>query len=135
MPQSFPKSVVVGRSSVIDAPVVPDRHIVGIHPPMPDLQVVILDNEAHEPVKQCSRLKWGQSVDVLHVVSNCKHGFPSGHGICADNRMHGDEIVADVLGGAPWGGVQFEIGIFSRFGEFRLCVGCIQRFKEFLIVG
>lgn len=43
---------IVWRSRVIDAAIVPDGEIIDIVPSVTDLQVVILDNQADEPIQE-----------------------------------------------------------------------------------
>lgn len=62
---------IVGRGSVVHAPVIPDGNIVGVLPLEAHLQVVVLDNELDEPVKEMLALLVGQAVDALAVVADC----------------------------------------------------------------
>ena len=43
---------MIGRANMINAPVIPNRHIVRILPAISDLQIVIVHNQPHEPLQQ-----------------------------------------------------------------------------------
>jgi hypothetical protein len=90
---------------------------------MPDLQIVIINNEPDEPVKQCLALPFCEPVDVLHVMPDGENRLPAGDGIGTNNGVHGDEFFADVFGGPAGFGVDFESVSLGSFVEFWLGVG------------
>lgn len=121
---------VVGRGRVVDAAVVPDGEIIRIPPAQADLQVVVLDDEADEPVEEVARLVVAEPVDALHVVAHGEDGPPPRHRVRADHRVHGLEHVADVLGRAALRRVQGEPVGVGRVLEARLRVVRRQRVQE-----
>ena len=67
------------------------------------------------------------------MVSDREDGFPAGDWIGADDGVRSLEIIADVVGRAARGGVQFEVIVFGSFIEQRLGIGGGKVFKEFLV--
>lgn len=66
-------------------------------------------------------------------MSDGKHGLPPRHRIRANDGMHGFKNVADVFGRSSGGGIQLEVTVFRRFGEFWLRVCCRQGLEELLV--
>ena len=100
---------------------------------MPNLQIMVLDNQPHKPFQQRLTLQWGKVVDLLHVVTDREYGFPACDGVGADYGMDGDEVFADVVRGAAGVGVELEIAGFGGFVEAGLGVGGCEAFEELLI--
>jgi hypothetical protein len=72
--------------------------IILVVPLEANLQVMVLGDHTEELIKQVSALTISQTVDVLHVMADSEDGFPSSHGVSANNRMLGGELAANVLG-------------------------------------
>ena len=51
------------------------------------------------------------------MVSDCEDGFPAGDWIGADDGVRSLETIADVVGRAARGGVQFEVIFCGSFVE------------------
>jgi len=56
--------------------VVPDRNVILVHPPVPDMHVVIEQDRLMQPVHNLTRLDPRQAVDPLDVVSETVDGVP-----------------------------------------------------------
>ena len=67
------------------------------------------------------------------MVSDCEDGFPAGDWIGANDGVRGFEVIADVVGRAARGGVQFEGIVFGSFIEQGLRIGGSKAFEEFLV--
>lgn len=119
----FAQTLVVRRSSMVHTPIIADRQIIGILPLISGLQIMILDNQPQKPFQQSFRLIWCDVVDLLHMLSDCEDGFPSGDRIGADDGVRGFETIADVVGRAARGNVQFEVIVFGSFIKQRLRKG------------
>jgi hypothetical protein len=91
---------------------------------MPNLQIMIINNQSHEPRQQCLALPFRKAIDVLHMVAEREDGFPACDGVGADYGVDGFEDFADVLGGSAGSGVDFESVLFGGFVEAWLGVGC-----------
>ena len=118
---------------MIHTPIVPNRHVVWIRPPMPHLQVVILHNHLHEPVQQVPALGGTEAVDALAVLADGEDGFPARDRVRADDRVLGTEVGADVFGRAAGPGEEGEVVSGGGFAEARLGVGCREGVEEFLV--
>ena len=90
---------------------------------MSDLQVVVFHNQLDEPVQQRLRFQGRHVVDVLHVGADCEDGLPPCHRVGANDGMDGGELFANVGGGAPGVGVEFEVTCFGCLVELGLRVG------------
>ena len=75
---------IIKGSRVEHAPVIPDGQVVGVLPPEPDLEVVVVRDELDEPAQQIVAFGLTQAVDPLGVVTNGEDGLPTG-----DLRGHG----------------------------------------------
>lgn len=135
MPQALAQPLIIRRRGMIHAPIVPDGHIIWILPPMTHLQVVIFDNQPHEPFQQGFRFQRRYSVNLLYVFADRKDGFPSRDGVGPDHGMDGFELVADVVGRTSRTGKHTEPAILGCFAEFRLRVGSGQGLEESLVGG
>ena len=60
---------------------------------------------------------------MLNVVADSEYRLPAGDWVCADDRVDGGELFANVIGGAPLGRVHFEAAVFGSLVEFWLRVG------------
>ena len=67
------------------------------------------------------------------MLSDCEDGFLAGDRIGADDGVRGFETIADVVGRATRGGVQFEVIVFGSFIKQRLRKGGSKAFQEFLV--
>ena len=124
MPEPFAQSFIVGRGSMIHTSVVPYCYIIGILPAMPDLQIVVLNNQPHKPFKQRLGLQRSKVINLLHMVTDGKHGFPAGDGVRPDHWVDGLKVFADVLGRAAGGCIELEVAVGGGFVELGLCVCC-----------
>lgn len=115
---------------MVHRPVVPDRQIVHVLPAVPHLQVVVLDDELHEPAQEVRRLLVAEAVDLLHVVADGEDGLPAGDRVRADDGVDGLEELADVLRGAALGRVDAEAVAVGGLVEARLGVGGCEGVEE-----
>jgi hypothetical protein len=109
---------------MIHTPIIPNREIIRILPPVSYLQIMIIHHKSQEPVQYAFTLSFSQSINFLHVVAECENALPAGDGVGAHDRVDGFEDFADVFGGAAGLGIDLETILLGRFVEFRLCVGC-----------
>jgi hypothetical protein len=93
---------------------------------------MVINHQPQEPIKQALALAFGESVDVLYVMAKSENGFPSRDGVGAYYWVHGNQLFADIFGGASWLRVDFESVFGCGFVEFGLCVGRGQAFEELL---
>ena len=115
---------------MVDAPVIPDREVVYIAPPVPHLQVVIVHYEAHEPVEEMPGLVIGEPVDLGHVVADGEDALPARHRVGADDRVDGLEDLADILGRTALLGEKLEVVLLGGLVEAWLSVGGRQSVQE-----
>lgn len=97
--------------------------VILIHPPMPHLQIVVLNDEVHELVEETPALAPGQAVDALDVRADGEDALPARDGVGAHDGVHGGEVGACVLRRAARARVDGEAVSGGRFVEFRLRVG------------
>lgn len=121
---------VVGGGSMVHAPVIPDGDVIGVLPLVAHLQVVVLDNELHEPVEEVLALLLAQAVDALAVVTDGIDGLPAGDGVGADDGVDGLEDLAHVLRSAALAAVHAEAVTLGRLVEERLRVIRSQGVEE-----
>ena len=107
--------------------------IVRILPAVPDLQIVVLNNQSGEPFDQMGALRLGQAIDPLDVVPDSIHSLPSSHGICPNHRMHGRQLGSGVLRGPSRLAVDFKILFLGRLRVSGLGVVGRQSFEELLV--
>lgn len=91
---------IVRGGGVIYAPIVPDSQIIDVLPlqVQAHLQVVILDNQLHEPIEKMLRLLLAQSVDSLHVIADSENRLPARHRVGANYGMDRLKDLANILG-------------------------------------
>jgi hypothetical protein len=134
---SFPLSIVtlevIRSSSVVHTPVIPDGEIVRVLPPVTDLQIVVIDEQSHEPCEKSLALELAHVVHLAYVLADGKDGLPARDGVGADDGVDGLEELADVLGGAAGLGVELEAVPLGGLVEAGLCVGGGQGLEEFLV--
>lgn len=118
---------------MINTSIIPNREIVRILPPMPDLQIMVLDNQLNEPVQGPLALFLGQSIDLLDVVSYSKYRFPASDWVGANHGMDSLQVCADVLGSTAGFGVELKTVLFGAETEAGLCVGGCEAFEELLV--
>lgn len=75
-PVTEPLAQVVGSGRMHHALVVPDRNVVLIDPPVPDMDIVVNDDHLLQPVHDLSRLDLRQAVDALNMVAKAVYGVP-----------------------------------------------------------
>jgi hypothetical protein len=107
-------------------------NVVGVLPLEPHLQVVVLVHELQEPVEQVLGLEVGDAVDVANVPANGEHALPPGHGVGANDRVHGLELATNVLGRATLLFVDAKAGVLGDLVEVRLREGRRQGLEELL---
>lgn len=100
---------------------------------MPNLQIMILHNELHEPIQRMLALSLTQALDALHMVSDREDRLPPGDWVRADDGVLGDQLGADVLGRAARLAVELEAVALRGFGEAGLCVDGSEALEEFLV--
>lgn len=125
-----PLALVVGRRGVVRRPVVPDGHVVDVPPPVPHLQVVVLQHELHEPVEEVPRLVLREPVDPLHVLPEREHAAPPRHRVRPHHRVHRPQLRADVLRRAARGRVEGEAVALGGLLEPGLRVRRRERVEE-----
>ena len=118
---------------MVHTSIIPNREIIGILPSMSHLQIVVIDNQPHEPVKQRLRFRLREAVHPLHVMTNSKHRLPAGHGISAYHGMDGFELFAHVLGRAAGFAVDVEPVLGCCEVEFGLRLGGVKGLQESLV--
>ena len=89
-PLPGPRALIIESRRMIHAPIIPNRQIIHILPPLADLQIVILHNQLHKPVQSMLALFLGQPVDLLHVVANCEDRLPACHWVGSNHGVLGD---------------------------------------------
>jgi hypothetical protein len=102
--------------------------IVRIPPLMPNLQIMVIDDQTHKPIQQSPALLLRQPDDALDMMPHCEDGLPACDRVRANDGMDGAELRADVLGGAARRCVQLEAVGVSGFVEAGLGVGCGEGF-------
>lgn len=120
--------VIRGRG-MVHAAIIPDGQVVRVLPAEADLEVVVLDDELHEPVEEVPRLRLGQPVDALDVVADGEHALPPRHRVRADYRVDRFQHLAYVLGRPARRRVYLEVVPVGRLVEGGLCVvrgQCVQ---------
>ena len=108
---------------MIHTPVIPDGEIILVLPSVSDLQVVVIDEQSHEPVEQRLTLQLSHVVDLPDVVSDGENALPAGDGVGADHGVDGLEKLADVLGCAALTAVEVEAVLVGGLVEARLHIG------------
>jgi hypothetical protein len=102
--------------------------IVRIPPLMPNLQIMVIDDQTHKPIQQSPALLLRQPDDTLDMMPHCEDGLPACDRVRANDGMDGAELRADVLGGAARRCVQLEAVGVGGFVEAGLGVGCGEGF-------
>ena len=120
---------------MIHTPVIPNRQIIHILPPVPDLKIMVIRHQSHEPVKQMLALSLCHIIDLLNVVPKSEDRFPAGNWVGADHGVNSFEDFSDVFGGSSRFGVDLESILLSRSVETGLGISCRERVKEFLVWG
>ncbi len=72
-----------------DRPIVPDSYIIAVLPLEADLEIVVVDEQAVEPVEQGLGLFFGDVVDMTDVAADGEDGFPAGGGVSTYNGVDG----------------------------------------------
>lgn len=75
-PVTEPLAQVIRSGRMHHALVVPDRNVVLIDPPVPDMDIVVNDDHLLQPVHDLSRLDLRQAVDALNMVAEAVYGVP-----------------------------------------------------------
>lgn len=134
-PLPCPRSLTLNiiRRRMIHAPIIPYGQVIHVLPAITHLKVVVLHNQLHEPVQSTPALVGGQTIDMLDVVADRKHGLPACDGIGADHGVLSCELAADILGRAARLAIELKVVVFCGLVEARLGVCCRQAFEEFLV--
>jgi hypothetical protein len=74
---------------------------------------MVLGDHSQEFIQEVRALALGQAIDVLHVMPNCEHGFPSCDGVGTNNGVLGGEFIADILWVATLIRVEAELVVFG----------------------
>jgi hypothetical protein len=107
--------------------------IVLVLPAETDLQVVVVDNQADKPLFQVVTLFLRQPINLADVVADGEDTLPAGHGVRANDRVDGRQLVADILGAAPRLGVKLKLVFLGALVEDGLRICCVEGLKELLI--
>lgn len=78
-------------------------------------------------------LLFGDTVDLLHVRTDCKDTLPTGDRVGTDDRVLSNEIFSDVFRCTTRTKVNCEIVALGNFVEAGLRIGCGQALQEFLV--
>ena len=108
-------------------PIIPDGDIVGVLPPVADLQVVVFHQQVDEPIQQFLALVLREPVDVPNVPTHGEDALPPCDGVRPDDGMLRLELRAHVLRGTPRFVVELEAVGLGDPVESRLLEGCRQR--------
>ena len=133
MPRSLPQTLIIRRCRMVYTPIIPNRQIILVNPPMAHLQIMVLNNQSHKPFQKRFALQRRQIIDLLHMVSDGENGFPARHRIRAHDRMYGDEVFAHIVGRATGVGVELECIGGGGFVELGLRISRGEAFKEALV--
>lgn len=117
---------------MVNAPVIPDSHVIDILPLQTDLQVMVLDDEVDKPIEKMAALGLAEPMDAFDVLTNSKNRFPSGHGVRAYDRVNSFEHLAYIFRGAAFRAVDPKAILFGGLIELRLGVFGRQRIQKAL---
>jgi len=122
---SLALALIVIGGSVEDRAVIPDGNVVLV-PLEAHLEIVVAGNQLEEVGLQDVTLAVGDIVDVASsdLSTGGEQALPAGYGICADDRMHGLEVEARVLGRAAIFVDQLESVLLLDIDESGLIMGC-----------
>lgn len=123
---------VVRSRRMVHRAVIPDGEVIDVLPLVTDLQVVVLDNELHEPVEEVARLGLAETVDLLDVMASAEDALPAGDGVGANHGVDGFEELADILRRTTLGAVDLETIALSGVVEAGLSVGRSECLEELL---
>lgn len=107
--------------------------IVRVLPTEAHLQIVILDDQAHEPVKKMSALLICNTIDLLDMAANCENTLPPSDWVGADHRMLSAQFLANILGSSARTRVNLEAVLLGNVVEARLGIGGSQALEELLV--
>lgn len=108
-------------------------NVVGALPLQPNLEVVVLIQQAKEPVEELPALLLGHLVNVAHVDPDGEDALPPRHRVRPDDGVLGAEDRAHVLGGAPRLVVELEAVALRGGAEAGLLKGGCQALEELLV--
>ena len=94
---SLPLALNIVRRGMEDGAIVPDRNIIHILPLEPDLQIMIVADQSHEPLQQSFAFELGHVVDVSDVGADREDGLPTCHWVGAHYGMDGSKLRPDIL--------------------------------------
>lgn len=124
--------VIRGRS-MVHTPVIPDCEIIRVQPLVTDLQIVVIDEQSHEPCEESLTLLLSHVVNLGNVLAECEDGLPARDGVGADDGVDGFEELADVLRSTALSSEELEAVFLGGLVEARLGVGGGQGVEEFLV--
>ena len=108
-------------------------NVVRIIPFKTDLKVMILRNQAKEPVQYMVRFPFCEPVNVANMSADWINALPSSHRISAHNRVDGLQFNAHILWGAAPFLVQLETGLTRDLVISGLSESRSESFQESLI--
>lgn len=94
---------------MVNTTIIPDGKIIDVGPSVADLQVMILHNQADEPVQEVLGLVFREAVNVLDVVAHGEDRLPAGHGVGAHDGVDSLKYFSDVLGSSTRRSEEFEV--------------------------
>ena len=100
---------------------------------MPNLEIVVLDDEPEEGFEQGGALLRLEAVDLLRVDADGIDGLPARDGVGAHDGVNGREVGADILRGAAGAFEKGEPALGGDGVELRLGEGAGQGLVEFLV--
>lgn len=123
---------IIRRSRMVETTIVPNGHVAHIHPLVPYLHIVVLEDQVQEPVHQRLRLERGDVVDVADVLTDRVDGLPARHRVGANDWMGGGQLFAHIERRPAWGGIEREFASLGRLMELRLGAMHRQGFEKAL---
>lgn len=118
---------------MVHTPVIPDGEIIRVLPLVADLQIVVIDEQSHEPCEESLTLLLSHVVNLGNVMAECEDGLPARDGVGADDGVDGFEELADILGSTALSSEELEAVLLGGLVEARLGVGGGQGVEEFLV--
>jgi hypothetical protein len=108
-------------------------NIVGVLPPVADVEGVVFAEHVVEPLEQIVALVLGYVVDVGDMRTNGEDTLPPSHGMGTHDRVNGLDLRANILRGAALLAVNFKAVASCGKGEQWLVKSRGERFQKLLI--
>lgn len=94
---------------------------------------MILVDQVHKPLQKMAALRIRQPVDVLGEPADWEDALPASDWVRADHRVHGLQVIANVLGRSTSIGVQAVSKLIRDLVEVVAAEGSLQAFEEPLV--